>query len=1410
MTVAILSICSAITFASAADDKNEIIVENYNISEEYSRMLSDEISRYSELDLSAQKTVSKNVTTVINLYRKELLDLQTHPDVATRPLSKEAGLAYAKGCSVGKIAWIYFYNLSSLEGNEATLAVRTKYEVILSSVSDATDSAVLAAKCEVFCAELNSTIYCELISALASKEDSLESSSVIAGGLEKIKALSSSDIFGKEHLALYEETKLSLNLQRTRDQLNRDMRSIYTLIRPQGNYQSDQDTALLTYKLKNAASISEMNASVQNTLEKLLEVSDSKQYAYLYASLLKQSISEAVIKANKQNVAADITPIFINYTLSKQRASTKDEIYAIVFSGGAVGDNELSHIEAEFNSVGGRLDKAGSKEEIECELIRARYVKECYTSLLSTQSEIDVILAPYDKTVFRTRARSSYDNCLAAIYKLSASSSFENNCKNSHSGLVQTLSDILKESKAERYLLDHKAIISKALSEISLDDELKLRNALSDYCALSKEVREALISQINSIVEKYNSLLLQKIRSYASNDALYLDICEIFSEEIKDLPRNNIDVFYNNCDLILKKAEELRDIIELYRTFCSKELYQSYSSEERERLVKICRSAAESLHSLDVNDKTMFESDLNEIKETACIEMQRTDQIVRLRIAARDSENTQIKAIVAESTARINASFDNAEMTSITDKAIFKINRLLTSDEILLQTEKEKLAIDALKFLTSEEKQDFKKKISDLCELSCNSAEVAENITILEFIWNTFNEEKASLSKKFADTDLERAQKAYTESFKDEHENLLKALLSLVHLSSEESDDFSNRATAVGTSLKADILSVENSNKAEELFLKSLETLNSLKLSAEDLNLKNYNKTLLSKISPYRDLKSNYSDENYKKILELISKFEATLASSKSLSESLSAYESADKAILSVNDLLDDAIDDAIRSVEARVSELRKYSTFYSSQALEKLDAILEESKEKLYSLSELSQISEAAKIGSEYLKKMDLVHRDYATSSPNGLSFSAEGAQYPQDYDISNGIWGLIHAPDRISAISKLSILPTDSDLKAIEKEIRRAARKDLISLRGIQSADDVMKALKKCRVLLGTEINIADCSDLGTSFTLQMLLPNNIASQNVLGLAFIDENGAIEFYSAEQRDALISVGLSHLSHYYVIAEPNTDLRPVIIALSIIVALELVILALIFYSRFKRKRKEKKPMFPLLSCFISPTAIAATAKTQPSGAISAVVLLSVTVLALGCLIALLTKAELRERDLAKKAQDTRAKQKKQEKNLLANNAPAALLRAKRAELASASSDDDYPYYPNESEVGKSAVLVEDMPKQTEEVDEFDGDVEIIEPSLEEISNGAQNRTDGARHKAEINLDTIEAKFGPNDLVTLDALKRKRLVPKKTDYVKILARGALTKPLVIEAHDFSRAAEEMLSAVGGEAIRIKS
>ena len=67
---------------------------------------------------------------------------------------------------------------------------------------------------------------------------------------------------------------------------------------------------------------------------------------------------------------------------------------------------------------------------------------------------------------------------------------------------------------------------------------------------------------------------------------------------------------------------------------------------------------------------------------------------------------------------------------------------------------------------------------------------------------------------------------------------------------------------------------------------------------------------------------------------------------------------------------------------------------------------------------------------------------------------------------------------------------------------------------------------------------------------------------------------------------------------------------------------------------------------------------------------------------------------------------------------------------------------------------------------------------------------------------ALINLSDLEC-FPANTVVTLDVLKEKGLLSKKTLPVKVLATGEITKPLTVSAHKFSATAKEKIVAAGG-------
>lgn len=76
-----------------------------------------------------------------------------------------------------------------------------------------------------------------------------------------------------------------------------------------------------------------------------------------------------------------------------------------------------------------------------------------------------------------------------------------------------------------------------------------------------------------------------------------------------------------------------------------------------------------------------------------------------------------------------------------------------------------------------------------------------------------------------------------------------------------------------------------------------------------------------------------------------------------------------------------------------------------------------------------------------------------------------------------------------------------------------------------------------------------------------------------------------------------------------------------------------------------------------------------------------------------------------------------------------------------------------------------------------------------------------------ARFKKDIfavNLGDIGASFDSGE-VTIDSLKEKGLVPRATEFVKVLSDGAFTKKLTVHAHFYSAAAKEKLEKAGGKA-----
>jgi large subunit ribosomal protein L15 len=70
-------------------------------------------------------------------------------------------------------------------------------------------------------------------------------------------------------------------------------------------------------------------------------------------------------------------------------------------------------------------------------------------------------------------------------------------------------------------------------------------------------------------------------------------------------------------------------------------------------------------------------------------------------------------------------------------------------------------------------------------------------------------------------------------------------------------------------------------------------------------------------------------------------------------------------------------------------------------------------------------------------------------------------------------------------------------------------------------------------------------------------------------------------------------------------------------------------------------------------------------------------------------------------------------------------------------------------------------------------------------------------------HTQPVNLSALERSFDAGTEVTLELLRSRGLAARKDVPVKVLAKGELSKSLVVHAHAFSAGARERIEAAGG-------
>ncbi len=1368
------SIFCTIGFSASAKD---FTVENHNKINEYASLLSKEIENYSLLDTSEGKSVSKNVTSAINTYSKELVDLKSHEDINARNLTAEAELSYEKGRAAGAIAWIFHNNLLYINDEGAISRLSASYNVFLSQVYEGTDAGVVRASANVMRANLNRSIYKEKIQLLKQADDSIASSGIIEKAYRNADTISDSELFAPTFTALYDSLSEELYLQRSRDSLSEDFEALFKIICPKENFASHGTAVMFGYNLKNSDSIEKMNTAMAEALAEILKSDAANVYVSLFFKELCGKIEKLSVQASADNTLIDVSSAFQNYAFNSAKAETKDIILEII---NPESNTELIKIEQEFNGADALVDKCIDTKGLEIEVTRAEYRKSLYLTKADALKKTEIILGEHDKSSFFDKIEEAYtDNDQKLVALLGTQAGFEGLCKDLADTAKKAISDVIDEAKVDRFLKDHKSVLTKPYEELIAGDEILLKNAISDFGALEEKIQKALDIQLNSLVEKYKSVLLVKIKSLLPGDNLYLDLCDGLCEELKNIDAEDIGVFYNKCNYVVQKAEIFYNIFTQFRQITSSAQYKEYTNSEQDELLGAVEDSAENLSEISLElFESEFKSAILTIETSKKTLINQIFECARVRISARNSSTAIIQAILAESQEKIKSSSDKNEMQSIADAAIFKINRELTKEEIIKRLDKQEHLIKEMKFISKDDVSSLVIKINSLKANAVNDASASENITVLSFIWDSFNEDLAKIKSDAEKKDLENAKASYLEEIEKDVKSFSEKLRERIYLSSQSCDVFLNSFEEIANQFKKDLVSCQSSGDVSNLYSTSLENLNIKLKSADEENLLNYKEILISSLEEIKSMQDDYSDENYNKLLEQIELGKKNITSADSLSGSKEAYENSSLAIESINTLIEDAKENAKLLLDNWLNQCRKTPSLYSEANLLLIEEIYQKAIEELSTYNTKEDCAAVAEFAQKTLEEMKAIPRDTLYTAGAENAFVGEGIQYPQNYNFANGYWASVYSSNNIPSDAVLTIKDLESSsLKEIQKLVRNAAKKNNISSSTSLSKEQI-KALKSCSIAKAIEINLSNLTSQNGKYTIKMLIPDSLAKENILGIVFVGENNIVEFYNCKTDNSFLSFDLTHFSKYYIVTENTTNLYPLIIFLIIVLIFELFLFVFVLLLRMNRKRKEQEDgMYSLLSGF-NIIGMPIALKVQPQRGVTVAIILSAAIIALGCGIAFLAKIEL---DALKKSKRLKSESKEKIADF-----PEKLLSEKESVACLCTAKTEF--------LKEGTRTCED-----EDFCECITEAETVRDDEEEIRSF---------RKAELNLDEIAEQFDAGDFVNLELLKKKRLVSRRTDYVKILARGSLTKPLIIEAQDFSRTAEEMLTSIGGEAIRV--
>ena len=1335
---------------------------------------------------------------------------------------EEKVLRYHQGISAGLLTYLYYMD-SSVCDVEAVREVylaqwakidpkrldETQAEPALSFFEE-TNGAIPVEDC--YTALLTAVYTAKLRALQASAEDVPDSAvdSLIASAIHQLNAMRFRTDFKAFHdtetveysgsdnySALLDATAVAVADQRNREAAAEQLRLVYiTLFDKSADFTlasvRESDTVVDTFltNLSPLTAIKDMNTELKNAAVALLDaLSEGKgSYETAYLSTLSASVQ---IEANKDATRASIAPLFTEYRDKLTRAQYKDRLVALEAGMSASADGaERNALVAEYttddpntpNAFDAIFDTVPAErlaDTFRCAEQRLLLYNAYVDTVYKIKEAVgNATLSSYnaaDWSELKTAADRLWRQADTALTYDSPSP--EQDRRDAEGSLVALAS----EAEARAFENTHEAVLNPTKTPTA--DQIK--QAIADASALSENAIAVLQGRteadgvtpapaLSVIGKRYRELIRSEIAGALAGE----DSAPIRSESIAtlqaaadriplvpgDTDLRDLTALPSAADALLSKAQAIDRVLDHYRE-------QIDDSVKGDTMSAFCDTAAKGIISGAVTP------------EEATVQLNRMEAKALLERAAEGfTDIPGVQELLDGADAKLAEYSEAEEIEAYQAHAIKQLESYKTAkaqiDGLLSALDTLTHVSDATSDIQRAEVQTAYESYLSVMRADRTAIEVAEQ---------TLAEELLRIATTAAKEEIEAAvseiESVLTEKYAYISQAQREALLS--QLDAER-----------GSALTA-IDRTDTPQQAFEEMTVRREALAQLAETADEAEREAcFAATANALTQAYSP--ADFSTERQIELSGIVHAYGEQLDKENTVAENEALLAEALAAIDAVPNLLKESQSTSEARLNAAYGELMLGENRYSAENLAKLTEFYEHTLHEIKQFTAVADAPTVIALTDERIRLMREIRQDRLYTADGLLADSITAP--PSGYDpTADGYSGRIEAANGLPSDVALTITPADS--AGMEKKIEEAAKDQRILLSdGTKLSNELRKRLKSCHITAALRIMVdGDLLSATEQYTVSVLLPAGTELSRIIGVIYLNEDGSAEYMAIASEQSLIHFVTTHFSDFYLVSEDSVNLMPWIILLSVIIFCEA--LAIILVSLKKRSGEKTTAtlnvlVFPALTVY------------RPVGGVWILAILIGVALALAAWLIWLLLLRRSASSVIEEVSEEESEDIFPQTETESEPSPESTSEPLTEEPSPEPIPDEADAEPSEP-LSEKALCESSEPLSAvtaEEANSLMSDTEAKEELAEETAGYEDTERYTGAKKAEINVDTISEHFESGDIVTLNSLKQKKLIPSSAGTVKILARGYLDKPLTIVAQDFSTAALKMILLTGGTAV----